>query len=375
MIQRDKTVIGIASISAASGGISTVNTPTTTWPGISSVGNLVEYSVPTNDLPSLARITQVNTNTLTIEAVENVSSFRIGDLPTTTTEVTDFKIVETQKQLGSSSGNFSGGDTLYSVFPKFNVESVDTTSSTLNIRRSFTVNITSNATGAVNTDTNEVFLAFDEERYTLIRSDGTTEALTQDKFNFSNGNTTLIIKGLGSNDTGATLITTIAKDKITSKVKQYNINESIIIDKSSNSGSGIGQTSLNDGLVYGSYPYGTRVQDDQIALNVVDCNVLYAVYQSNDTSDPEVPSMTTGSLDGPTSTTNDLIIGDQIVGQISGATAIYFNKKTDTSVEFIYMTNKVFTNGEIVKFVKSGVSAVALNIQKGSRNISEDFTL
>ena len=29
--------------------------------------------------------------------------------------------------------------------------------------------------------------------------------------------------------------------------------------------------------------------------------------------------MTTGSLDGPTSTTNDLIIGDQIVGQISGA--------------------------------------------------------
>ena len=63
-----------------------------------------------------------------------------------------------------------------------------------------------------------------------------------------------------------TLTTTIAKDKITSKVKQYNINESIIIDKSSNSGSGIGQTSLNDGLVYGSYPYGTRVQDDQISL-------------------------------------------------------------------------------------------------------------
>ena len=65
-----------------------------------------------------------------------------------------------------------------------------------------------------------------------------------------------------------------------------------------------------------------------------------------------------------------LIIGDQIIGQISGGTLIYFSKKTDTSVEFIYMTNKVFTNGEIVKFVKSGVSAVALNVQKGSRNIS-----
>ena len=170
------------------------------------------------------------------------------------------------------------------------------------------------------------------------------------------------------------MVTTIAKDKITSKIKQYNINQSVIINKSSDDGSGIGATTLDDGLTHGSYPFGTRVQDDQISLNTVDCNLVYAVYQSNNTSDPVVPNMTTGSLDGPTATTNDLIVGDQIIGQISGATALYFGKKTDTSVEFIYMTNKLFTNGEIVKFVNSGVSAVALNIDKGSRNIIEDYT-
>ena len=38
-------------------------------------------------------------------------------------------------------------------------------------------------------------------------------------------------------------------------------------DKSSNSASGSTSTSLNDGLIYGNYPYGTRVQDKIISLN------------------------------------------------------------------------------------------------------------
>ena len=41
----------------------------------------------------------------------------------------------------------------------------------------------------VNDPTKEVFLAFDEERYSLIRSDGSTEALTSDKFIFTVGST------------------------------------------------------------------------------------------------------------------------------------------------------------------------------------------
>lgn len=368
LIQSTKSTIGIASISAESGGFSTVDTPTTSWPGITSVGNLVEYSIPTNEVPSLAKVTEVTTNTITIAPVETVSGYRIGSLPTSDTTVTDFKIVETKRQAGTS-------ESLYSVLPMYNVESVDTTSSTLNIRRSYTVSISNNSTSAINTNANESFLSFDEERYTLIRSDGTTEVLTQDKFSFSNGNTTLIINGLGAADPSSILTTTIVKNKITSKVKQRTLNNSIIIDKSSSIGSGIGGTTLNDGLEYGSYPFGTRVQDESISINVPDANLLYGVYESVGIEDPVTPSMTTGSIDGPTSTTDDLIIGDQIIGTVSGAMALYFQKKTDTSVDFIYMNKTLFLNGEVINFVDSGVSAIALNIDKGSNNITDRFTL
>ena len=50
------------------------------------------------------------------------------------------------------------------------------------IRKTFIVNIASNELSAqVEADTNESFLPFDEERYLLIRSDGSTEALSGDK--------------------------------------------------------------------------------------------------------------------------------------------------------------------------------------------------
>ena len=102
-------------------------------------------------------------------------------------------------------------------------------------------------------------------RYSLIREDGTTEELTADKFTITSpgGRSTLQINGLGSNDTGSTLIATIRKRKPKAKIKVRNRVQSIIVDKSKNVGSGIGTTTLNDGLTYGNYPFGTRVQDEK----------------------------------------------------------------------------------------------------------------
>ena len=59
------------------------------------------------------------------------------------------------------------------------------------------------------------------KRYILIRSDGTTEPLSANQFIFTGG-TELQIYGLGSNDTDATLITSISKLKPTSKEKIRN---------------------------------------------------------------------------------------------------------------------------------------------------------
>ena len=140
--------------------------------------------------------------------------------------------------------------------PKRNVSEVDTTSSNVSIRKTFTVSITNGTMSSVNSGTNETFLPFDEERYTLVRSNGQFEVLTQDKFVLSGGNTTLTINGLGANDSGSTLVATISKSKIKSKLKKRNISESVIINKSINPASGIGGTTLNDGLEYGNYAYG-----------------------------------------------------------------------------------------------------------------------
>jgi len=375
LIQYPKTVIGIASITAHNSGVSTVTTPSIAFPGIVTTGALVQYSVATNSVPSLARVTQVNTNSLTIVGVTTVTSFREGGLPTTTTEVTDFTVVESKFQNTRGSGNSASNNTLYSRLPKNNIESVDLTSSNLVIRKQFSTTITDNSTSTLSAGTNEVFLPFDEERYVVIRSDGSTEALTSDKLDFSAGSTQLTINGLGTNDSDTTVIATLRKSKITSKTKRKYIANSLVIDKSSNSASGVGGTTLNDGLTYGDYPFGTRVQDPVISLNVPDVIKIHGIFESNDTSDAVAPSMTTGSLDGPTATTNDLIIGEEIYGTISGARATYIVRVNDTNIRFAYKNNTVFQNGEVINFTSSGVSAVANSINIGSKNVTGDYTL
>ena len=63
-------------------------------------------------------------------------------------------------------------------------------------------------------------------------------------FRFSSGNTVLQIVGLGAAVGGATLIATLQKSKPTSKLKKLNRVNSIVVDKSKLSGSGIGGTTF-----------------------------------------------------------------------------------------------------------------------------------
>ena len=102
----------------------------------------------------------------------------------------------------------------------------------------------------------------------------------------TNGSTTLTINGLGANDTNSRLITTLRKSNIKSKVKIKNISKDIIINKSRDTASGIGSTTLGDGLESGNYPYGTRVQDEVISLNTADVYKIHGIFESEDTSDP-----------------------------------------------------------------------------------------
>ena len=93
VIPQVDTVIGIASITAHHNGISTVSTPGQTWPGIVTTGNLVQYSDPAKDFPNLARVTQVNTNSIQITGVQTVTAYREGGLSSSLVDVTNFSIV------------------------------------------------------------------------------------------------------------------------------------------------------------------------------------------------------------------------------------------------------------------------------------------
>ena len=106
----------------------------------------------------------------------------------------------------------------------------------------------------------------------------------------------------------ATLIATLNK-QTNAKVKKKNTN-SLVVDKSNLSGSGIGRTTLNDGLTFGSYPFGTRVQDENIfkCTNILD---ILGIFESTDTSDPSAPKMTLSSINTVDGGTTDLLLGSE----------------------------------------------------------------
>jgi len=252
---------------------------------------------------------------------------------------------------------------------------VDLSNANLTIRKSFVVNIVSNELSIpVSAGSNEVFLPFDEERYALIRSNGSTEVLTSDRFAFIDGGRQLQIYNLGSNDTGATLTTTLRKIKPKAKVKRKNRVNSILIDKSKYEGSGIGATTLNDGLRFGNYAFGTRVQDKIISLNVPDIIEIHGIFESVDTTVPSAPKMVLSSINGTTNTTSDLIIGEEIVGQNGNTLGIVAEKLTASQISFVYKNQNTFKEGESVIFKESNIQAVITTLDSPSFDISFNYT-
>jgi hypothetical protein len=361
-------------------GVSTVTNPSTSFIGIATVGNLVQYTTTSSTVPSIGRITENTGAALKIVGVATVTGVIEGSVPTTLANVNDLSIVGTKIQRNFGSGNESTNQSLYSIFPKKNLSSVDLSSSNLVIRRQFQTSISADGeTPAIDAGTNETFLPFDEERYILIRSNGVTEVLTSDKVVLSNGSTTIQIIGLSGADTAGTiLIATLRKSSVNAKIKRKSISNDLIVNKSklsaSGTNTGFAGTTLNDGLLYGNYPFGTRVQDSVISLNVPDVVEIHDIFESTNTSPAESPSTVLGSFDGPTATSNDLIVGEVMTGTVSGAKARYLVRKSDTTIGFVYLNDTSFEIGEVVQFDQSGVSAIVSVVNSGSLRVTDQYT-
>ena len=363
-------VVGIATVSSASNGISTIISNNPKFPGtVVKENDLVEYTDTAVDDPIIARVTGVTANSIAVEGVESVGGIAAGGLPSTVLSVTDLRILRTQLSPSSD-------DTLFTALPKDNIASLSLTDASLTIRKTFTVNISANqlSGNGVTADNNETFLPFDEERYLLTRSDGTTEALTSDMIDISTDGSALQIRNLGSNDVGSTLVASLKKIKPKSKVKIKNRVNSIIIDKSKLEGSGIGATTLNNGLVYGSYPYGTRVEDEEISLNVPDIVEIHGIFESSGTDDPSAPSLTLQTINSQSTTTAEILIGEQLVGQTSGSVAVAVEITNSNTIRYTLKNAIGFTEGETVEFKESGVTAVISANTSLDRDVSSNFT-
>ena len=371
VVQTKSFNVGVATVSQA-GNIQSANPR---FLDNVKVGDLITYSnLDTSNDKTMVKVTAVSNTGVTVVGVTTVAGVVHGGLHAAgAVNVSDMDIVRTS--LDKSSDN-----TLYTKLPKQNIATIDLNESTITIRKSYPIEILAN--GTINTatspqaGTNEKFMVFTPERYSLIRDDdGTTIELTFDKMSFNFDRTRLEnIFNTGTGAGTATLIATLTKEKPKSKSKIITNVASLIVNKSRLEGSGTGTTTLNNGLEYGNYPYGTRVEDEQISLNVPDILEIHGVFESNGTTDPVAPTMTFSSVTSQTSTTQDVLDGEFLVGQTSGAIAVCVGKPGNLSASYVTKNQVEFTAGETVIFQQSLVEGIISDISEDSFNISSNFT-
>ena len=176
----------------------------------------------------------------------------------------------------------------------------------------------------------------------------------------ANGNS-VTFTGLPNNG-AVTVQATLKKKGVTNKTKDFTRSNKVSIVRTS----GVSEVT---GLTTSKY-YGTRIEDNEISLNVPDVVNVRAVYESTNTSAPVLDKLTfaTGlSLD------QNAIVGEKLIGQDSRAVVQVVNLTANT-VEYVKLNTNNFSVGETVKFKDSAISAVIQEITPGSYVDITDWT-
>jgi hypothetical protein len=333
-----------------------------------STGDIVSYTKPVETLPTYNIVTNVNTTakTITLAATTSVVGVNSGSLPSSSITVTGMSIVV--PQILNNKDSY-----LYAEYEKNYISSLDLTSSELVVRKSYGISTVSSysATKTLETDSNYSIEPYSIEGFNLVYSDGTIQPLTSQNISKPTGDPrTIILSNLNkSSDSNVTLTATLRKKNLKTRKKTFQRANVLSVNLSSKVTSGTGSTSLNDGLTYSSI-YGTRVQDNQICLNVPDVLRVLSVFESSTSSDPELPKLQLTNLN-----TNILnsINGELIIGQSSNAVGLLISNNTTNTVTFIYSNENIFIPGEKVIFQESKVSGTVVLFTNGDRDIKNDF--
>lgn len=331
------------------------------------LNDIVSYSKPQDTLPTYNKVTSISQSSgyFSIVPLSNVSGVNTGSLPLSQLVPNDLKKVEATI-LNPSISNF------YLPLSNSNVSNIDFSDSQSIIKRTFLTEVTGSTFIFILETPNLSFESFDEENYTLtFANTGTIVSLKEfENINFSTNRKQVTITNLSS--TGPVIFTAACRiNSITSRKKQYDRCNSIIINKSNSNSSGVGATTLNDGLTY-SQAYGTRVQDREISLNVSEVVKLLAVYESSDVNNPKAPKITLSNL---SSNILNAIKGEKIIGTDSNSVVYYINYLSSNEIEYVEANENKFIVGESITFEESRITATIDEVTLGDKNIVSSFDL
>ena len=330
------------------------------------VGDIVRYSKPSGTLPTFNRVASgVDGGTLNLAAVPSVAGVCDGTLPSGTITVTDFDVIVPFLEKADDAGKIIN-------LQNPSVSSINLLDSNYIVRKQITTNVTG-TTFSFNIndlgDNDLILEPYTENNYILTWETGEKEIIRSSQVTISADLKQITIINL-SRTGNATLTITAKRTKLTSKVKTVTRCSDLIVDRSHKAGSGIGSTTFNDGLTF-SAVYGTRVQDDTISLNVPDALRILGIFESNDTANPDLPSIIVSSQSD--TFTNNVIIGETFIGSSSGAVAKVVSVVSGTQLDFVYENEKRFELEEQISLSESGITAILNTINIGDRNITSNY--
>ena len=351
------------TISAASGAASTITSPSASFvnSGIKT-GDIIQYSLSGNSVPTYNRVTAANAIGISLEATVDVENVCSGALPSADTNVNDLFKVTLEVQNNSKAF-------LFSELTKPFVSTVDTNGADILFKKSYSITVASNAfSGTLETDADLTLEPFDEEDYNLsFKASGKTENLTNQKLTVSGRTVTL--SGLDTASGAAILTVTWKKINVKPKAKVFKRATTYIINKSNKTQSGTGLMKLNDGLTYDT-AYGNRVQDQRISLGACDVAEVIAVLESSSTDDAQFPILQLTNLN---SNILNAIVGETIIGQTSGAAAVFTATNGSNEVEFVSQNENSFEIGEEVVFEETQVAGTVQSFIPGDRDIRNNY--
>ena len=330
------------------------------------VGDIIRYQT-SGGAETFNRVTANNTTSLVLGIGQTVTGVSNG-------AITNGTYAKVSLGLPTLSDDDKGH--LYAELPDSNIESVDLSTSNLTISEQITGE-TTDGSGVLTFDLSAIsgissafFDPFDDERYSVHYTAGGIGTVTTDAFSISSN--TVTVNGLFASQSNVVVNTTLTKNNIQSKIKDYTRSATLDVEFSKYQQSGVGiNTSINDGLTYNAN-YGLRVQDEEISLNFPDVVKVLAVLESLDENDPTLDQI---QFFDSTVVTN-AIIGENIMSSSGNALARVVAKPGALVVSVVYLNQDRFSADDVVTFEESNETASIQSLTKGSyKNITTSFVL